>query len=110
MNWLKRLWWRIYPNPDKEHWWMPLVWLPFMFFFLVLGPSWAHFTRPYWVANTVGGLGFIFLYLQAFARGGVVRGVCPRLILVFAAAAIPYNGGGAGLLIYCAAAGSFFVK
>ena len=106
MNWLKRLWWRIYPNPDKEHWWLPLMWLPFMGFFFA-GPHWKQAGSPGWVANTLIGIVFICLYLQAFARGGRVRVVCTLLMLAIAAAVTPYNPGGAGLLIYCAAAGSF---
>ena len=109
MERLKKIWWWFYPNTDKEHWWLPLMWLPFMFFFFV-GPKWAHATPPYWIANTVVGLVFIFLYLQAFARGGRVRLVCTVLMLVIAAAATPFNAGGAGLLIYCAAAGSFSIR
>jgi two-component system sensor histidine kinase DesK len=109
MNWLKRLWWRIYPNPDTEHWWVPLIWLPFMLFYFI-GPIWAHASLPYWIANTVAGLVFIYLYLQAFARGGRVLTICTVLMLVIATAAIHYNDNAAGLLIYCAAAGSFSVK
>lgn len=106
MNRLKRLWWRIYPNPDKEHWWMPLMWLPFMFWFFT-GPYWNHAALGVWVLNTAVGLVFVYLYLQAFARNERVRVICTVLMLLIATAAIPYNTGAAGLLIYCAAAGSF---
>jgi two-component system, NarL family, sensor histidine kinase DesK len=109
MNWLKRLWWRIYPNPDQEHWWMPLMWLPFMFWFFA-GPYWKHAGLGVWILNTAVGLLFIYLYLQAFARGGRVRVICTLVMLVIATAAIPHNTGAAGLLIYCAAAGSFFTS
>ena len=54
MNWLTRLWWRIYPNTDKEHWWMPLMWLPFMFWFFVF-PLWKHASLAIWIVNTVVG-------------------------------------------------------
>jgi two-component system sensor histidine kinase DesK len=106
MSWLKRLWWRIYPNPDKEHWWMPLMWLPFMFWFFA-GPYWKHAGLGVWILNTAVGLLFAYLYLQAFARDGRVRIICTILMLLIAIAAIPHNGGAAGMLIYCAAAGSF---
>jgi len=106
MNWLKRLWWRIYPNSDKQHWWMPLMWLPFMFWFFA-GPYWKHAGLGVWILNTAIGLFFVYLYLQAFARGTRVRLICTLVMLVIATAAIPYNSGAAGLLIYCAAAGSF---
>ena len=107
MNWLKRLWWRIYPNSDKQHWWMPLMWLPFMCWFFI-DPYWKHAGPGIWILNTAVGLLFVYLYLQAFARGSRVRVMCALLMLLIAAAAIPYNHGAAGLLIYCAAAGSFF--
>ena len=109
MNWLTRLWWRFYPNTDKEHWWMPLIWLPFMFWFFV-SPIWKHASLPYWIANTTVGLVFVALYLQAFARGGRVRLICTLLMLGIAIAVTPYNHNGTTLLIYCAAAGSFTVK
>lgn len=106
MDWLKRLWWRIYPNPDKEHWWMPLMWLPFMFWFFA-GPYWKHAGLAGWTLNTAVGLLFVYLYLQAFSRGDRLRVICTVLMLIIAAAAISFNTGAAGLLIYCAAAGSF---
>ena len=106
MNWLKRLWWRIYPNTDKEHWWMPLIWLPFMFWFFV-DPYWKHASLSYSIINTFVGILFVVLYLQAFAGGGRIRLVCTLIMLGIAVAVTPYNANGATLLIYCAAAGSF---
>jgi two-component system, NarL family, sensor histidine kinase DesK len=103
---LKQLWWRFYPNTDKEHWWMPLIWLPFMFWFFV-SPLWKHASLSYWIVNTVVGLVFIALYLQAFARGGRTRLICTLIMLGIAVAVTPYNHNGTTLLIYCAAAGSF---
>ncbi len=106
MNRLTRLWWRFYPNTDKEHRWMPLIWLPFMFWFFVF-PLWKHASLSFWIVNTVVGLVFVALYLQAFSRGGRVRLICTLIMLGIAAAATPYNHNGSTLLIYCAAAGSF---
>jgi len=106
MNWLKRLGWRIYPNPDKEHWWMPLIWLPFMFWFFG-SPFWNHASLIYRIVNTFFGMAFVALYLQAFSRGGRVRLICTLLMLGIAVVMIPYNANGITLLIYCAAAGSF---
>ncbi len=106
MNRLQHLWWRIYPNRDKEHWWMPLMWLPFMFWFFA-SPYWKHAGLGIWILNTAVGLLFTYLYLQAFARGGRIRMICTLLMLLIAVVAIPYNDGAPGLLIYCAAAGSF---
>jgi len=107
MNWLKRIWRRIYPNPDSEHWWMPLIWLPFMFWYFI-APWWKHAGLLHWIVSTLVGVVFVLLYLQAFARGGRVRIVCTLLMLLITAVATPFNGGGTILLlIYCAAAGSF---
>ncbi len=106
MEQLKKIWWRIYPHTDKEHRWMPLIWLPFMFWFFVF-PLWKHASLSFWIVNTVVGLVFVALYLQAFARSGRVRLICTLIMLAIAAAATPYNHNGITLLIYCAAAGSF---
>ena len=106
MSWLKRLWWRLYPNPDKEHWWMPLIWLPFMVWFFV-DPHWKHAGLRVWTLNTTVGIVFMYLYLQGFARRGVVKAVCVLLMLLTAVLAIPLNDGGLSLLIYCVAVGSF---
>lgn len=106
METLKRLWWRIYPNPDKEHWWMPLIWLPFMFWYFI-APLWTHAGLLHWAANTLVGLVFIWLYLQAFAYGGRVRVSCALILLAIAIVAVPFNGAAASLLVYCAAAASF---
>jgi len=106
MNRLKQIWWWFYPNPDKEHWWMPLIWLPFMFWFFA-SPLWKHAGPLYWVINTIVGLVFVALYLQAFARGGRVRLICTLAMLAIAIATAPFNPGSPTLLIYCAAAGSF---
>jgi len=82
------------------------MWLPFMFWFFA-GPYWKHAGLGGWILNTAVGVLFVYLYLQAFARGGRVRVICTILMLLITTAAIPYNTGAAGLLIYCAAAGSF---
>ncbi len=106
MQRLKQIWWRFYPNTDKEHWWMPLIWLPFMVWFFA-SPLWKHASLPYWIVNTVVGIVFVALYLQAFARGGRIRLICTLIMVGIAVAATPYNHNGVTLLIYCAAAGSF---
>ena len=66
MTTLHAIWWKIYPNDDR-HRWMPLIWLPFMIWFFV-DPASRHTGPLGWVANTVFGLVFILLYLQAFSR------------------------------------------
>jgi two-component system sensor histidine kinase DesK len=106
MHWLKRLWRRIYPNPDKEHWWMPLIWLPFMFWYFI-APLRTHADLLHWIVNTVVGIVFIGLYLMAFGRGGRVRTICTLVMFAIAIAVMPFNGGAATLLVYCAATGSF---
>ncbi len=109
MERLKKIWWWFYPNTGKDRWWMPLIWLPFMFWFFV-SPLWKHAGPLHWIVNTVVGLVFVALYLQAFARGGRTRLICTLLMLAIAIATAPFNPGGPTLLIYCAAAGSFTTK
>jgi two-component system sensor histidine kinase DesK len=105
MTWLKNIWARIYPNPD-EHRWLPVMWLPFMLWFFI-DPAWNHPSVLRWIVNTVVGLGFIYLYLQAFARPEPTRQVCIVGMLVIAIAAMPFNTGAGCLLVYAAAAGGF---
>ncbi len=108
MNPIKSLWHKIYPA-DHEHKWMPLIWLPFMLWYF-LDPYWKHSGALHWALNTVAGLVFIFLYLQAFSRPERIRNICVALMIVMATIAISFNTGAAGLLIYAAAAGSFNLK
>ena len=108
MNTLQSFWHKLYPV-DHEHKWMPLIWLPFMLWYF-LDPYWKHAGALHWVLNTLGGIAFIVLYLQAFSRRGTMRNACIVLMLLMAAVLIPVNGGAVGLLIYTAAAGGFNSK
>ena len=108
MKTVQAIWRKLYPA-DHEHKWMPLIWLPFMIWFF-LGPHWSHASLTYWVLNTVAGLFFIYLYLQAFSRSDRIRNVCVVLMVLMAVIAIPLNGGALGLLIYAAAAGGFNIR
>jgi two-component system sensor histidine kinase DesK len=108
MKLVKQIWWRIYPNTD-EHRWMPLIWLPFLVWFF-MDPAWKHAGPVHWIVNTIVGLGFILLYLQAFSRPDPIRPACVLAMLVIATVTIPFNEGGVCLLIYTVAAGSFTTK
>lgn len=108
MSFVKHLWNRIYPATD-EHAWMPLIWLPFMVWFFV-DPLWRHRGPWGWAFNTAVGVGFIYLYLQAFARRDPVKSICVISMLLIATVAIPFNGGALSMLVYCVAAGSFTPK
>ena len=108
MTTLRSAWYRLYPV-DHRHKWMPLIWLPFMLWFF-LDPYWKHGSPLHWLLNTVIGLFFAFLYLQAFARPGRIRTICILLMLLMSVALIPFNIGAVGFLIYTAAAGSFNPK
>ena len=108
MTTLRSLWYKLYPV-DHEHKWMPLIWLPFMLWFFV-DPYWHHAGPLRWILNTLAGLFFIFLYLQAFSRPGRVRNTSIVLMLVMASTLLPYNNGAIGFLIYTAAAGGFNTK
>jgi two-component system, NarL family, sensor histidine kinase DesK len=108
MKTIQTVWRRIYPI-DHEHKWMPLMWLPFMVWFFV-DPYWKHAGLLHWTWNTLAGLFFVVLYLQAFSRLGRVRNISIVLMVVMAAVFIPLNDGAAGLLIYAAAAAGFNPK
>ena len=108
MNFVQTIWYKLYPA-DHEHKWMPLMWLPFMIWFF-LDPYWKHAGPALWVWNTIAGLFFIVLYLQAFSRFGRVRNICIVLMVIMGAVFIPLNGGSIGLLIYAAAAGGYNTK
>ena len=102
---LKAIWWKLYPN-DDEHRWMPLIWLPFMVWFFV-DPYWKHAGPWGWIGNTLAGLFFIWLYLQAFSRSDRYRLFSVLAMLVMSAVFMPLNDGAIGLLIYTAAAAGF---
>ena len=51
--------------------------------------------------NTVAGLIFILLYLQAFSRPGRYRLLCILAMMTMAAVFIPLNGGAIGSADLC---------
>jgi len=108
MKTIQSIWYKIYPS-DDEHKWMPLMWLPFMVWFFI-NPYFKHAGLLHWLGNTLAGLFFIYLYLQAFSRPRPVSNVCVVLMVLMGAILLPLNGGAIGLLIYAAAAGGFNTK
>jgi len=108
MKTIQSIWYKIYPSND-EHKWMPLMWLPFMVWFFI-DPIWKHAGPLYWVGNTLAGLLFIYLYLQAFSRPPRISSICVALMVVMATVFLPINGGAVGFFIYAAAAGGFNPK
>jgi two-component system sensor histidine kinase DesK len=102
---LRAIWKRIYPN-DDEHRWMALIWLPFTIWFF-LDPLSRHTSLAGWVINTLLGIVFILLYLQAFSRPDPYKLASIVGMTAMAAILIPFNGGATGFLIYAAAAGGF---
>lgn len=105
MKTIHKIWYAIYPA-DHEHKWMPLMWLPFMLWFF-LDPFWKHASPLHWTWNTLAGLFFMYVYMQAFARPQSTKYVCIAIMLLMAAVFIPINSGAAGFLIYSAAAIGF---
>ncbi len=105
MTTLHAIWWKIYPTDDR-HRWMPLIWLPFMIWFFV-DPASRHTGPLGWVANTVFGLVFILLYLQAYSRPDPYRLMFVLAMTATAAILIPLNGGATAFLVYAASAGGF---
>jgi len=108
MSTIQRVWHAIYPT-DDEHKWMPLIWLPFMMWFFI-DPYWKHAGLRHWTWNTLAGLFFIYLYMQAFSRPRRVKYVCIALMLLMAIIFLPINTGAVGFLIYSAAAIGFNPK
>jgi two-component system sensor histidine kinase DesK len=108
MSTIPKIWFALYPT-DDEHKWMPLIWLPFMLWFFI-NPYWKHAGAFGWAWNTVAGLFFIWLYLQAFSRPQRVKYVCIGLMLSMAIIFLPINAGAVGFLIYSAAAIGFNPK
>ena len=108
MKTLRSIWQKIYPC-DHAHKWMPLIWLPFTIWFF-MDPYFKHASLLHWTWNTLAGLVFVFLYLQAFSRFGRVRNISIVLMIVMAAILLPLNQGACGFLIYSAAAVGFNPK
>jgi two-component system, NarL family, sensor histidine kinase DesK len=108
MKFIHSIWYKLYPTND-EHKWMPLMWLPFMFWFF-LDPYWKHAGPLRWTWNTLAGLFFIFLYMQAFSRPGRVKNISIALMLLMATIFLPLNGGAIGFFIYVASAVGFNPK
>jgi two-component system, NarL family, sensor histidine kinase DesK len=108
MNTIRKIWYALYPTND-EHRWMPLMWLPFMLWFFI-DPYWKHAGLFRWTWNTLAGLFFIYLYLQAFSRPRHIKNLCIALMLLMGAIFLPLNSGAVGFLIYTAAAGGFNPK
>jgi two-component system sensor histidine kinase DesK len=88
---------------------MPLLWLPFMVWFFV-DPIWKHAGPLLWIGNTLYGLFFVWLYLYSFSRPEPRRLFAIAGMIAMAAVAIPFNGGGVGLLIYASAAAGFTIN
>jgi len=105
METLRAIWWKLYPSEDR-HRWMALIWLPFMIWFF-LAPLWRHSGSLFWIANTLYGLTFIWLYLYAFSRPEPRRLVAVAAMILMASVAITFNENGVCLLVYAIAAGGF---
>jgi two-component system sensor histidine kinase DesK len=106
MNTLRKIWWKLYPS-DDEHRWMPLIWLPFMFWFF-LDPLWNGGSPLIWIGNTIYGLVFIWLYLYSFSHPEPRRLYAVAAMMLMASALIPtHSGAVSALLIYAIASGAF---
>ncbi len=104
---------RIIPNKicptDKEHRWIPLIWLPY-FAFYILQPALERTSAARWLLDAVGGMVFLFLFFGMFWD----RGVRPRFylagIVLLGMAMAPINSGAATFFIYACAMAPFLVK
>ncbi|MGA8877637.1 MAG: sensor histidine kinase [Candidatus Korobacteraceae bacterium] len=110
MEILRKIWWKIYPNTDKKHWWYPVIWLPFMIWFFV-EPALNHRGPLLWIGNTVYGLVFIWLYLYSFSHPEPRRFYAALGLMAMSAALVySQNGAVAGLLVFAVGAGAFTAR
>ncbi len=110
MNTIQKLWWKIYPNPDKKHWWYPVIWLPFMTWFFVY-PIWLNAGPWLWIGNTIYGLVFVWLYLYSFSHPEPYRFYAVLAMMVMSGALVyTQNGAVASLLVFAVASGAFTTR
>ncbi len=93
----------------KEHRWIPLIWLPYFFFFL-LQPALEHASPQRWLINCAGGAVFLVLFFGLFWTRPRYSWFCLTGILLLGIGFAPINGGAATFFIYTAAFVPFLVK
>ena len=94
---------------DKEHRWIPLIWLPY-FAFYFLQPALERTSAARWLLDAVGGMVFL-VFVFRHVLGSRLR---PRFylagIVLLGMAMAPINSGAATFFIYGCAMAPFLVK
>lgn len=95
---------------ERERFWIPLIWLPYLLFF-VLQPLTEHVSRRLWVMDGLGTVVFLFLFFGMFwdkhsNRSWYYLGGIFALGLIFA----PINSGAATFFIYSCAFAPFLAE
>jgi len=90
----------------RDRKWIPLIWLPYFFFFL-LEPVLAHASAKLWVLNGLGGAVFLFFFFSMFWSQKPRAWFYLIGILVLGLLFAPINGGSATFFIYAAAFSPF---
>jgi two-component system, NarL family, sensor histidine kinase DesK len=93
----------------RSHRWVPLIWLPYFFFFL-LQPAVTHASKKIWMLDSLGGAIFLVFYFGMF--WGKTRQAWFYLTGIVALGVLfaPINGGAATFYIYAAVFVPFLTK
>jgi two-component system sensor histidine kinase DesK len=95
---------------DKERFWIPLIWLPYLGFF-ILEPIVDHVSRRLWIADALGTIVFLFLFFGMFwdKRSGRSWFYLSGIFLLGIGFA-PINGSAATFFIYTSAFAPFLAE
>ena len=89
--------------PDnKQHGWVPYVWLVFLLFFL-LQPYYNHGNWKQWVLTWLGVVVFLALYFSVYRVCRLWSVLCFAGIVLLGMAYAPFNHGAMIFFVYCAA-------
>ncbi len=94
---------------DKDHRWIPLIWLPYFGFF-ILQPVVDHASAKIWLVDALGGIMFLLFFFGMFWD----RGIRPKLylagIVLLGLALAPINFGASTFFIYACCFAPFLVE
>lgn len=99
---------KVLPN-RKDHRWIPLIWLPYYFFFL-LQPAVTHASTKMWIADGIGSVFFLAFYFGMFWDNNRRAWFCLAGIVTLGVIFAPINGGAATFFIYAAVFAPFLTK
>jgi two-component system, NarL family, sensor histidine kinase DesK len=95
---------------DKDRFWIPLIWLPYLGFF-ILEPIVDHVSRKIGIADAFGTVVFLFLFFAMFRAKRPGRGWFYLFgIFILGIAFAPINGSAATFFIYTSAFAPFMAE